>query len=147
MYKKLIAVILAFSCVVFFPMQSNAAEENLDYEATDEIITSIGLISYGTVSCSTGTKLIHIKMDTVGTESLNEVGFKEIQIQRYGSSGWYTEKTISSVITTNAYSYYLSDYTASVLGGYYYRVVLNHYAKKGSTTERVGNTSNSVWIA
>lgn len=149
MLKKTISVLLAFSCLCAIPIQANAEEECLDYNVVepDEIIESIGLVEWGDVEISVGTKKIHIKMETDGAYTMDEIGFKDIQIQRYSSGGWHTEKTISSVTTTNASSYYLGDYTASVLGGYSYRVVLNHYARDGSTTERVGNTSNSVWIA
>lgn len=148
MIKKTISVILALMCVCISPIYANATEEGLDYssEEVDEIIESIGLIDSYYVSCSTGTKKIHINMDTFGAYTLDEIGFKDIQIQRYTGSGWHTEKTISSLVTTNASSYHIGDYTASVLGGYYYRVYLNHYGKDGSTTERVGNNSNSVWI-
>ena len=149
MIKKCISVILALLCIGLIPIQANAEELDtiLNESEIEEVVNSIGLINSGSVECSVGTKKIHIKMETIGSSLNNENGFKEIQIQRYSGGDWHTEKTIASVITTNAYTYYISDYTASVLGGYYYRVVLNHYAKKGSTTERVGNTSNSVWIA
>ena len=149
MYKKIISVLLALSCLCVIPIQANAEEEGLDYSVVepDEIIESVGLINSYSLYCWTGTKKIHIKMETIGEYLMDEIGFTDIQIQRYTSSGWYTEKSISSVTITNDYSCYLSDYTTSVLGGYSYRVVLNHYARDGSTTERAGNTSNSVWIA
>lgn len=149
MLKKMISVLLAFACLCAFPVQAKAEEEGLDYSTVepDEIIESVGLINSYSLSCWTGTKKIHIRMETYGEYTMDEIGFKDIQIQRYTSSGWYTEKSISSVITTNASSYYLSDYTTSVLGGYSYRVVLNHYAKDGSLTEKEGDTSNSVWIS
>ena len=149
MLKKMISVILALTCLCAFPVQAKAEEEGLDYSIVEpeEIIESLGLIYDGDVSCSTGTKKIHIQMSTYGTYTMDEIGFTDIQIQRYTSSGWYTEKSISSVTTTNASSYYLSDYTTSVLGGYSYRVVLNHYARDGSLYEKEGNTSNSVWIS
>lgn len=147
MFKKTIAFLLACSCMCFFPIQANA-EEGLDYSTldNDEIIQSIGLIENYFLSCSTGTKKIHIKMKTIGSWQMDEIGFKNIQIQRYTGSGWYTEKTISSLTTTNAFTYYISDYTTSVLGGYYYRVSLDHYAKNGSTTESCNNFCGSVWI-
>lgn len=149
MYKKIISVLLALSCLCVIPVQVNAMDDGLDYSTVEpeEIIESVGLINSYLLSCWTGTKKIHIKMETIGEYTMDEIGFTDIQIQRYTSSGWYTEKSISSVTTTNASGYYLSDYTTSVLGGYSYRVVLNHYAKDGSTTERVGDTSNSVWIS
>lgn len=149
MFKKIISVILAFACLCVLPVQASAEEEVLDYSPVmpEEIVESVGLINNYSLYCWTGTKKIHIKMETIGEYTMDEIGFTDIQIQRYTTSGWYTEKSISSVTITNAPSYYLSDYTTSVLGGYYYRVVLNHYAKDGSTTERVGDTSNSVWIS
>lgn len=149
MLKKIMSVLFALTCLCAFPVQANADEEVLNDSTPDleEIIESLGLIYGGSVSCSTGTKQIHIKMETDGAYLMDEIGFTDIQIQRYTSSGWYTEKSISSVTIANDYSYYLSDYTVSVLGGYSYRVVLNHYARDGSLTERQGNTSNSVWVS
>lgn len=149
MFKKIISVLLALSCLCIFPVQANAEEEGIDNSAveSEEIIESLGLIFDGDVSCSTGTKQIHIKMRTYGAYTMDEIGFTDIQIQRYTTSGWYTEKSISSVTTTNAASYALNDYTTSVLGGYSYRVVLNHYARDGSLYEKEGDTSNSVWIS
>ncbi len=148
MLKKIVAIALACSCLFLTPMQSYAEEEpDQSNQGVDEVVTSIGLIDAFSAEVSVGTKLIHMKICTYGSGTMDEIGFKDIQIQRYTGSGWYTEKSIASVITTNACSYCLGDYTASVLGGYYYRIVLNHYAKDGSTIERSGNTSNSVWIA
>ncbi len=149
MLKKIISCLIALTCFCVFPIQVNAEEESLDYSnvESEEIIESTGLIEWGDVEISVGTKIIHIKMRTDGAYTMDEIGFTDIQIQRYTTSGWYTEKSISSVTITNAYSYYLSDYTTSVLGGYSYRVVLNHYARDGSLYEKVGDTSNSVWIS
>ena len=147
MLKIILSATLSLLCICSFPIDVKAEEMYNDEVLNDEIIDSVGLISEGSLYCSVGTKKIHVKMETIGEYTMDEIGFTDIQIQRYTSSGWYTEKSISSVITTNASSYYLSDYSTSVLGGYYYRVVLNHYAKDGSTTERVGDTSNSVWIS
>jgi len=149
MLKKIISVLLTLTCLCAFPVHANAEEEYLDYSTveSEEMIMSLGLINSYSLSCWTGTKKIHIKMETYGEYTMDEIGFTDIQIQRYTTSGWYTEKSISSVTTTNAASYYLSDYTTSVLGGYSYRVVLNHYARDGSLYEKEGNTSNSVWIS
>ena len=109
---------------------------------------SIGLINEYFVECSVGTKKVHIRMNTKSLYILDEIGFKNIYIQRSSDLvNWYTEKTISSLITTNQSQYYLSDYTASVNGGYYYRVNLDHYAKDGSTTEYQNDISYSVWIS
>jgi len=148
MFKKILSVIIAFSCCPLFPMYASAEENESNSDVQiDEIVESVGLIKYYSLACSVGTKIIHINMNTEGTGTMDEIGFTDIQIQRYTSSGWYTEKSISSVTTTNASGYYLSDYTTSVLGGYYYRVVLNHYARDGSLYEKEGDTSNSVWIS
>lgn len=148
MFKKLFIITTACLGCILFPMNVNAQENtnNADVPA-DEIVESLGLIRYYSLSCSVGNKIIHINMKTEGTGTMDEIGFTDIQIQRYTTSGWYTEKSISSVTITNASSYYLSDYTTSVLGGYSYRVVLNHYARDGSLYEKEGDTSNSVWIS
>ena len=149
MFKKILSIIISLAAICSFSIPVFAEESTSITNETDneEIIESIGLIDDVLLECSVGTKQIHIRMKTTGAYAMDEIGFTDIQIQRYTSSGWYTEKSISSVTITNAYSYYLSDYTTSVLGGYSYRVVLNHYARDGSLYEKVGDTSNSVWIS
>lgn len=106
MLKKIISVLLTLTCLCAFPVHADAEEEYLDYSTveSEEMIMSLGLINSYSLSCWTGTKKIHIKMETYGEYTMDEIGFTDIQIQRYTTSGWYTEKSISSVTTTNAAS-------------------------------------------
>ena len=117
---------------------------NKDYE----IINTKGLISYGYLECSVGTKKIHIYAVTNSGSTMNQIGITNIHIQRSSdNTNFNDEKTVSSDYAYNSNYYKNTNYEVSVLGGYYYRVVLDHYAYNGSTSENIGHTSNSVWIA
>ncbi len=109
---------------------------------------TIGLIEKIELSIDVGTKKIHIIAETTSSSIMNQIGINNIHIQRSSdNSSWYEEKTASAEYAYNSNFYKNTNYEVSVLGGYYYRVVLNHYAYNGSTSESIGHTSNSVWIA
>lgn len=83
------------------------------------------------------------------SSSMASIGFTDISIQRsYNGTSWTEEKTINDILINNSSNCTLSGYPVDVLGGYYYRVCVNHYADNGSgTTQTISNTSNSVWIS
>jgi hypothetical protein len=109
---------------------------------------STGLIFNYDLSIDVGTKKIHICAETRGSSTMNQIGINNIHIQRSSDNSYfYDEKTTSSDYAYSASYYKRSDYPVSVLGGFYYRVVLDHYAYNGSTSESINHTSNSVWIA
>lgn len=111
-------------------------------------IKTAGLIDRRDLAISVGTKKIHIYAGTKGSDFMNIIGITNIHIQRSSNNlTWTDEKTASSDYAYNSDYYKNSDYEISVLGGYYYRVVLDHYANNGSMSESISNTSNSVWIA
>ena len=163
--KKLFSILISITIIPFISSFDGYTVYEDDEIIENEIIESMGLINDYSLSCEVGTKLIHIKMGTYGSGTMSEIGFKNILIERSDNgSYWSTEKTISSVILTiypgnnggwyfasvtitNASSYYISDYTASVLGGHYYRVTLDHYARIGTDIETFNTTSNYIWIA
>lgn len=147
--KKLLAILCATFQLLSFPCITANAENDYTEEnvISDEIAYSLGLIEYCSLSCSVGTKKVHIKCETDCSRTVSEVGFKNIIIQRSSDRvNWTEEKRINSLTTYNNSYYYLSDYTVWVNGGYYYRVKLDHYAYDGSS-EYQPNTSNSVWIS
>ena len=146
--KKLFSILISITIIPFISSFDGYTVYEDDEIIENEIIESMGLINDYSLSCEVGTKLIHIKMGTYGSGTMSEIGFKNILIERSDNgSYWSTEKTISSVTITNASSYYISDYTASVLGGHYYRVTLDHYARIGTDIETFNTTSNYIWIA
>ncbi len=61
-----------------------------------------------------------------------EIGITDIQVQQSanGVSGWTTCIPEFDLTGTNVSAYYVNDYGVSVTSGYYYRVVVTHYAKE-----------------
>lgn len=115
-------------------------------------VQSVGLIATYTLSCSAGNKTIYISCKENGTEKLAKIGLKNIKIQRSSDKiNWTTEKTPSNQINEDAYSHCLDKYAVTVKGGYYYRVVADHYAKEDTwwfpDEQTIGDTSNVVWIS
>lgn len=155
-FKKLSAM-LACAFVFMLPVQStvNATDEMAvsaaTVEETDGSTRATGLISTYTLKCTAGTKTVYITGATRGTEVLAKIGFTDIKVQRSSDKvNWTTEKTVSDKIAEDTDYKSLSNYPVSVEGGYYYRIVLNHYAKEDTfwfpDEQSVSNTSNSVWV-
>jgi hypothetical protein len=82
-----------------------------------------------------------------------EIGFKNIKIQRSsnGTSGWTDEDTRYPDIITNANYHEKNNESVPVVGGYYYRVVLDHYAKETGWwfpgSQSITGYSNVVWVS
>lgn len=113
---------------------------------------SVGLIASYTLGCTAGNKKIYIDSSTNGNKKLAKIGVRNIKVQRSSDKkNWTTEKTPSNQLFEDAYSHHLTDYTVTVSGGYYYRVVLEHYAKEDTwwfpKEETIGDTSNVVWVS
>ena len=111
-----------------------------------------GLIVDCALSCSGGSKTVYINAEVYGSDIMGKIGFKNIKVQRStNQSTWTTEKTVSDKISEDATYKFLSDYPVSVDGGYYYRIVLDNYAKEKTwwfpETQTFTTTSNSVWIS
>lgn len=111
-----------------------------------------GLIVECALSCSSGSKTVYINAEVYGSDIMGKIGFKNIKVQRStNQSTWTTEKTVSDKISEDAAYKILSNYAVSVDGGYYYRIVLDNYAKENTwwfpETQTVTTTSNSVWIS
>lgn len=156
MKTKFLSVILSGLLLTSMTPQiyAGAVEENV--VATTSIrpsdsVDAVGLIARCTLSCTGGSKTININASVYGNYTLAKIGFKNIRIQRSSDqNNWTTEKTISDQISEDAMQKKLSNYSVSVNGGYYYRVVLDNYAKEDTwwfpKTQTVEATSNSVWI-
>ena len=110
-----------------------------------------GLIARYTLSCEGGKKTAYINASVYGTETLGKIGFKNIEIQRNSDKrNRETETTVSNKIFEDTTYKLLSKYPVSVSGSYYYRIVLDNYAKENTwwfpDEQTVNATSNAVWI-
>lgn len=141
-----------------FPVKAYGAEtekaENTIALSESAEPFAAGLITDYALSCSGSAKKVYITARTKASETMAEVGFTNIVIQRSSDkNNWtteVTEVTVRNNIKENAASCYLNNYAVSVKGGYYYRVKCTHYAKeKGwfADTQSIENTSSYVWIA
>lgn len=149
MAKRILSFFLALTIISAVPM-SVSAEDIDDYTQpviTDEIQRTVGLISLAGASISTGTKKIHMNLETYAYTTMDEIGFTIIDIERSSDNVHFThERYADDKTITNATHYHVGDYAWNVSGGYYYRVTLYHYASSGSTIETLPNTTNSVWV-
>ncbi len=145
--KAICSIIMAF-VMLSSPVNAIAYDDAENADINNEIIKSLGLIWYKDLSCSVGTKKIHINMHTEGRNYMSEIGFKNICIERsLDGYNWETEKTISSETTIGSSDYGFNDYIVTVNGNHYYRVNLDHYARSGSTEEYDNNISNVIWVS
>lgn len=151
---KVVPALLACCISLSFPIQSYAVDLNethiYETKVSDDA-RSVGLILYHALGCSSGVKTVYITAKVTGTELLGEIGFKNIRIQRSSDEvNWTTETTVPDQIEEDDSISNLDNYPVSVEGGYYYRVVLEHYAKEDTwwfpKKESVEQTSNSVWV-
>lgn len=156
MKKKILSVALSALLLAVMPAQfySNAAEyDNANVSTTNSGVSvyAAGLIATYSLSCSGGSKTVYINAEICGNYTLAKIGFKNIKIQRSSDQNtWTTEKTVSDKLSESAMQKLLSGYAVSVEGGYYYRVVMDMYAKEDTwwfpKTQSVTVTSNSVWV-
>lgn len=125
------------------PAVLNAGADNID---------TAGLINYYSLSISASTRSISITAWTYGSDVMASIGFKNIEIQysSNGTSGWLMEYSLADDLVTNETLHTKNSESHGVHGGYYYRVVLDHYAKETGFwfpgSESIPNTSNVVWV-
>lgn len=156
MKTKILSVIL--SGLLLFVMTPNiyadAAEESYVTISSTENGVSVyaaGLISDCALSCTGGSKTIYINAEIYGTAKMAKIGFKNIKVQKSSDNqNWSKGEPVSDMISENAYQKIVSRYAVSVEGGYYYRIVLDNYAKEDTwwfpDTQTVEAISNSVWV-
>lgn len=117
-----------------------------------ENVNAAGLILTYSLQISGTSKKVSISADTLGTETMAKIGFKNIEIQRStnGSSGWTKELGLDDDIASNTHAHDKVGEQHNVAGGYYYRVKLDHYAKETGwwfpSSQTVTNYSNVVWV-
>lgn len=155
MKNKFLSVMLSGLLITSMPIQvyANAVEGNSANTLSTENTASVyaaGLIAVSTLTCTGSSKTIYIDASVYGNATMSKIGFKNIRIQKISNNKWVTEKTIPNQISENATHKFLTDYTESVEGGNYYRVVLDNYAKENTwwfpTTQTAEGISNTVWI-
>lgn len=140
--------ICAFPCTAF----AEDLEPPVQTVVTDENVASTGLIMSYSLSISAGTKKVLITAITSATGTMAKVGFTDISIQRStnGVSGWSEENQLDDDLAKSTNFHSKSNEQIAVVGGYYYRVVLNHYAKETGwffpSHESLTNYSNVVWV-
>ena len=153
MLKRLISVgtsgILICSGLLPFQQTKVFASGNTHLYTNDNDTRTAGLIYQYHNSVSTSNGYLTFTAWTSSRNTMSYIGMKNISVQRSSNgSSWTEEKTITDKLKQNSKSHSLSDYPISVIGGYYYRIVCDHYADNGSgTTQSVSSTSNSVWIS
>ncbi len=127
------------------------AEEGVEASSGSADAKSTYLISNRYLSVSNSNGQLCIDGSTIGVTTMASIGFVNISIERSsnGYSGWSHAYDVSDVLNTNALSCDFNSKKVTVASGYYYRVVLDHYAKESGLFPRIqreSNTSNAVYI-
>lgn len=132
-------------------MPTKAIDSDIQTTYTNDVQSrTAGLIYRYALSVSTSNGNLIMNGKTSSNDIMKSIGYTEIKIQ-YSSddSNWHTEKQLSDLLKSSTSEYILSNYSASVQGGYFYRVNCKHYAKESGlfgNSQSISNTSNSVWI-
>jgi len=155
-FKKIGAVLFAVSIMLSNHVNMSVFAENLQVSSersgAGENTDTTGLIDGYSLSISASAGTIYLSAYTYGTDIMASIGFKNITIQHSsnGTSGWTAEYPLADDLDTNTYINEKINEPHSVTGGYYYRVVLDHYAKETGfwfpSSESIPNTSNVVWV-
>lgn len=148
--KKRFFAIFLMSIMCLSPTNAFAAEEySSDEDTLNRSISTLGLIDDYLNECTVGTKKVHLKLETVGSETMDTIGFKNIVIQRSSNrTSWTNERYVSDQLINGSYIYTIYDLPVWVNGGYYYRAYVEHYAESyGGLEEYIGDYSNYVWIS
>lgn len=146
-------------CVVALMLAQNpvmsvnavAAEESVGDSSENSDTKAAYLISSRYLSISNSNGQLCINGSTVGVTTMASIGFVNVNIERSsnGISGWSHAYGVSNVLNANALSCDFNNMLVNVASGYYYRVVLDHYAKETGwfpRTQSESNTSNIVYI-
>ncbi|SFW48025.1 hypothetical protein [Ruminococcus flavefaciens] len=152
MKKKYITAAFLGLLLVGAPVQMNAV--SVDNSYYEQYQRAIGLIEKCSVRCSSAGKgLLEISAKTQVSGKMNEVGFKNIVVQRSSDGrNWQDEVTVGDKTAKNTKYYNLDGYAVNVRGGYYYRVVCVHYAngalygENEVFTQTAENTASGVWV-
>ncbi|WP_303838090.1 hypothetical protein [Ruminococcus flavefaciens] len=152
MKKKYITAAFLGLLMLGAPVQMNAV--SVDNSYYEQYQKAIGLIEKCSVRCSSSAKgVLEITAKTQVSGKMNEVGFRNIVVQRSSDGrNWHDEVTVGDKTAKNTKYYNLDGYTVNVQGGYYYRAVCVHYAngalrgKSETYTQTAENISSEVWV-
>lgn len=158
MKKSFLALVPAIVLCIGTPIQAQAAEIDTADKPYITVSETNGVEPYAewiitnhSLSCSAAKKAVKITAKTYCSDTMSKIGFKNIVIQKSSDNVHWSDsgEDVDDMLKSSASEYYLSDYSVSVSGGYYYRVKLTHYAKESGLfggSQSVENTSNSVWV-
>ena len=148
-HKKLFAIICTLSLITssIAALTTFAAEQEENEEKYSEFITSYSL------SIASGSKKVYLTAETFANDYMAKIGFTNIVVQHSvnGTSGWSDEVPRDNDLAANSYYHFKTYEPITVSGGYYYRVVLDHYAKETGWffpgSQSLSNYSNVVWVS
>lgn len=157
MKKYLLSLGIAGLLCIGTPIQAQASEIKVMSNTCNTVAETDNAVPYAdwiitnySLSCSKAKKAVKITGKTSASTTMAEVGFKDIVVQRSSDNvNWVDEVDVGKIVESSSSIGYLSDYSVSVTGGYYYRVKCKHYAKEKGLfggSQSVENTSNSVWV-
>lgn len=156
-FGRTAVALISFSlCSSTAPFYANAKSPTLSMEYPARYYNDIqpfstGLLKTKTVSCTGGSGTLYLNATSTSYLTMAQIGFTYIRIQRSSDKmHWELEKTIPDMLKSNTNTYSLISYAIDVEGGYYYRVILTHYAKEqGSSpqTESAANLTSAVWVS
>lgn len=155
MNKKYIISALITGALCLLPLNSNNTttfrRPEKSYAAGRSLYS--GLIEKCALKCSGQDGIIRITAKTQSSGKMRKIGFTDMTIQRSSDqSSWSTEKDLGDLLGANVRFYTLDNYTETVDGGYYYRVVCDHYAEgipvsgDSAQIQETPNASRDVWI-
>lgn len=145
--KKVLALAIALSCSSAMSTTVFAAET----PAEEVMPLATGLISRYTLNGTYGYNTLMIDASTIGYEEMAKIGIVDIVVQHSSDKvNWVDEVSVSDMLNEDADSFDLYNYGVPVISGYYYRVVVTHYAKEQGwffpDTQSIENASAAVWI-
>lgn len=147
MKSKILAIASAAACCSALQFHAIAAE--VPTETVSPM--AAGLIFTFSITGEYGYNQLIINGSTVGFEEMAEIGLIDIMVQHSSDkTNWVDEVPVTDMINEDAYSFFVADYAVPVISGYYYRVVVTHYAKEHGwffpTTQEITAASSPVWI-
>ncbi len=146
--SKLFAALTAAMLFTMLPMQVTAAQAPTEEEAeplATDLIVSHSLRGYY------GYNTLMVDASTIAYEEMAKIGIVDIVVQHSSDKiTWVDEVDVADMINEDAYVFTLDGYGIPVISGYYYRIVVTHYAKEQGwffpDKQEVERTSTPVWI-
>lgn len=154
--KKLFAAFCASALILgqssMLPVGATSVSEQITEPVESESVKATYLISSKSLAVSNKNGQLCINGSTVGVTTMKSIGFVNIDVERSsnGVSGWSHAYDVDDVLNTDVSRCDFNNKKVNVASGYYYRVVLDHYAKETGwfpRTQSEGNTSNVVFIS